>query len=85
MGPSRQLLPTTIPPLPPNVKERDEGFARIAEKVAMESLTKISCYFTPVISIHTLRTQLFLYTKYQEMMSMRGNSIKEEVEGDNMI
>ena len=31
--PSRQLLPTIIPLLPPNVKERDEGFARITEIV----------------------------------------------------
>ena len=33
------------------VKEWDKGFARIAEKVAMDNKS----YFTAAISIHTLR------------------------------
>ena len=38
------------------MKERDEGFARIAEIVAVESLIKISSCTQPVIWIHNAQS-----------------------------
>ena len=58
----------------------------IAGTVAMESLIKIEC--PPVFYTASHANKIFIYvycTKYQEMMSVRGNSIKEEVGNDYTI
>ena len=58
------------------MKEQDEGFAHIAEIVALESLIKLSTQ--PVISIHTLRTYIALFISGDDVREGELNKVRDD-------
>ena len=66
------------------MKDRDEGFARIAEIVALESLIKISSWYTTShFDTYTQNLAPFIHKISGDDVS-EGELNKEEVGGDNM-